>query len=285
MNEWGIPDWRDPSSYGDVERWKTDRWRWEFRRRRDDLREFFDCGVKDRESLPFGHSPSFLDPTQAGFLLATDAASARRFGYVHGIPNPRISEQPDWAIKTYAAFESDPGIYSWDDASLGVHLDLSSQEETVGRLIHSAWASGLTSQEARDLLDAANLEEKDNGLSSRLLGHLMQCKAVYLRTGEVAVTFNLDEPLADQLKAIQRVLKKRQIERHGNALQIRTYNKNWFLYLRTLDARDAIPRPPWRDIAIALLPTRKDEADETTHARETKARDTWKQANNLRFNF
>lgn len=36
--EWGLPDWRDAASYGEVKEWTFMRWRWEFYRRRDDLR-------------------------------------------------------------------------------------------------------------------------------------------------------------------------------------------------------------------------------------------------------
>ena len=43
MNEWGIPDWRDAQAYGDTSKWTIYRWRWEFYRRRSDLRECFDA--------------------------------------------------------------------------------------------------------------------------------------------------------------------------------------------------------------------------------------------------
>ncbi|MBF9031703.1 DUF2285 domain-containing protein [Rhodobacterales bacterium HKCCE3408] len=39
MKEWGTPNWRDAEAYGDSESWHLWRWRWEFYRRRGDLRE------------------------------------------------------------------------------------------------------------------------------------------------------------------------------------------------------------------------------------------------------
>jgi len=38
----GTPDWRDAAAYGDVKRWTLGRWRWEFSRRRHDVRALFD---------------------------------------------------------------------------------------------------------------------------------------------------------------------------------------------------------------------------------------------------
>ena len=45
---WGIPNWRDPSSYGDTKRWSEARWHWEFMRRREDCRADF-LAYKDEE--------------------------------------------------------------------------------------------------------------------------------------------------------------------------------------------------------------------------------------------
>ena len=41
MTDWGIPDWRDRSAYGDTRAWSESRWHWEFIRRREDCREDF----------------------------------------------------------------------------------------------------------------------------------------------------------------------------------------------------------------------------------------------------
>lgn len=90
MNEWGTPDWRDAAAYGDVKRWRFDRWRWEFYRRRDDLRACFDS-LKDK--YPELHD----EPSFAVILSPQDCA---KFGY-SSLPNPRIGAHPIGLIKTY----------------------------------------------------------------------------------------------------------------------------------------------------------------------------------------
>ena len=45
VNEWGIPDWREPGDYGNTDEWEKDRWRWEFTRRRDDYRRDFELVI------------------------------------------------------------------------------------------------------------------------------------------------------------------------------------------------------------------------------------------------
>jgi hypothetical protein len=105
VNEWGIPDWRDARAYGDVKRWTLDRWRWEFYRRRDDLRAYFDeraeatyqfwSGFADRSYMPLAD----LKPDQPGFCVSVHPAHMNAFGYTE-LPNPRIGEQPDSAMWT-----------------------------------------------------------------------------------------------------------------------------------------------------------------------------------------
>jgi len=75
-NEWGIPDWRDASGYADCEGWDSDRWRWEFLRRRADYRsdyhacaaeiglhwpERFDHENSRRYELTEFHDPRLVD--------------------------------------------------------------------------------------------------------------------------------------------------------------------------------------------------------------------------------
>lgn len=106
MTEWGIPDWRDPSSYGDVHNWCPDRWRWEFYRRRDDLREFFDQWAQTTFEANFGANEG-RSPNEPGFVVFGQGEDAGRaieeFDYV-GVPNPRISGQPAITIRPYSRF-------------------------------------------------------------------------------------------------------------------------------------------------------------------------------------
>lgn len=100
MNEWGVPDWRDATNYGDTKSWDSDRWRWEFVRRRADVREAFDETCEETYSqdilwdeLDDGGEP--LKPIEPGFTSGCELAL--ELGY-HGLPNPRIGDQPDFAL-------------------------------------------------------------------------------------------------------------------------------------------------------------------------------------------
>lgn len=105
MNEWGIPDWRDETAYGDVKRWSFMCWRWEFYRRRDDLRAAFDASAAQtyRDTAarfppwPDGSMARVLEPHEAGFTAQISYDESMKFGYA-GLPNPRISDQPAHVI-------------------------------------------------------------------------------------------------------------------------------------------------------------------------------------------
>jgi hypothetical protein len=105
LTDWGLPDWRDPSSYGDVPNWSPDRWRWEFYRRRDDLRAFFDRWADTTHEANIAAN-SGRSPDEPGYLAFGQDEDAGRevkeFDYA-GVPNPRISAQPTIAIKPYSA--------------------------------------------------------------------------------------------------------------------------------------------------------------------------------------
>ncbi|WP_108813252.1 hypothetical protein [Loktanella sp. Alg231-35] len=104
-NDWGLPDWRDSFSYGDTTRWKLLRWRWEFYRRRDDLRQLFQSKIKTLCQNTDGTHTAVSDlrdnllrsPFDPGFLVDCSEAEKLEFGYA-GIPNPRISDQEMGAI-------------------------------------------------------------------------------------------------------------------------------------------------------------------------------------------
>lgn len=95
-----------------------------------------------------------------------------------------------------------------------------------------------------------------------------------LEENEAAVVFDLNEPLSDQLNAARRFLERAQVKLHGSKLQKRRHTSKWLTYLRVLDARESGAR--WAMITD-ILPN--------TARQEQTARDIWKQANALRFNF
>jgi len=87
-NEWGIPDWRDPGSYGDTRRWSEWEWRWEFMRRREDCRADF---VTHKDKGVPGHP---LRPEESGFM-ASFPGCWEKYG-LSTLPNPAIGKQPSY---------------------------------------------------------------------------------------------------------------------------------------------------------------------------------------------
>ena len=104
MNEWGIPDWRDESAYGQTELWSKFRWHWEFLRRRSDLRSEFDerCDEEYRkhcelyESIPDAYPAGVPKPNEPGFTVMSDLISGT---ISKRLPNPRIGNQPEEIIR------------------------------------------------------------------------------------------------------------------------------------------------------------------------------------------
>lgn len=212
--EWGLPDWEDPSSYGDVTKWDYNRWRWEFYRRREDVRRHFDDAVKDPSSIrevvgPASdklHSEGIACPNTPGFMVQT-AEIAKLFGYL-GLPNPRISEQPKDAITP---------IRDW-------------------RPIDSIGPSGAQHHKVEVLLVAAGVELTDHQrwfLELTLLNRY----AAFIQENELAMKFDLDAPINTQIAAAKDLLVAKQLERHGSKISTRTHTTKWFVYLRLLDAK------------------------------------------------
>ncbi|WP_295047463.1 hypothetical protein [uncultured Paracoccus sp.] len=95
MNEWGVPDWRDRAAYGDYEAWTINRWRWEFYRRRHDLRADFDEAIGPDAINMTDFFNEGLSPDDPGFVACIP--DPRRYGYLR-LPNPRIGDQPEGYI-------------------------------------------------------------------------------------------------------------------------------------------------------------------------------------------
>lgn len=101
MNEWGIPDWRNASAYGDTTQWGSRRWKWEFLRRRKDIRDDFD----DKAPQVYANKLSLHEwdpsvspdgvprPDEPGFCVGSFLIDPS-FPAPLSLPNPRISEQP-----------------------------------------------------------------------------------------------------------------------------------------------------------------------------------------------
>lgn len=266
-NQWGIPDWRDAAAYGDVKRWTFNRWRWEFYRRRADLREYFDAGAEEtyrhwrryagKEGFPAAH----LRPDEPGFCAMVDVEARARFGY-SGLPNPRIGEQPCDVIKPYTT-----------DGTIK-----SQQGDATG---HNDFRGTL-----QELLSRAGVVLSDE--QAFLLAHSLGKLPLGLKAHETAVIFDLNRPLQAQLAQARNLLVWEQKGRHGKPLQTRRHPAKWLGYLRALDAREA--GASWAIITEAffaegLLDRRKNPSGGYRAPDAQAARDVWKAADALRFNF
>lgn len=302
-NEWGLPDWRDPAAYGDVTSWKTYRWRWEFYRRRADLRQYFDQFASEAYEMTKHSILPTYSPDEAGFGVPVDFKGSAALGYA-SIPNPRIGNQ----LPEIIGFAMNEGVGKILEPSLrplGDYLRLALAEETREGLARGLFESGLdlsklpiiqasTSTDDTD----SNIEKLQNGYSrghfesmrARFLAHVSKCYAVELEENKVAVTFDLNRPIGPQIDDAKRRLRYDQEELHKKTLQNRRHPKKWLGYLRTLDAREAQPEASWREFTAALfahglVERHKNPAGGYCAPPPQAGRDKWEAANALRFNF
>jgi hypothetical protein len=253
LTEWGTPDWHDPDAYGDWKQWHFDRWRWEFYRRRDDLRAYFDAGAEKtylhwqqyagKPGFPVAH----LRPDEPGFCVIVDVDARKRFGY-SGLPNPRIGAQPAGVI------------WPWEHDGAGNYLE-------GNQTGHNGFRGTFG-----ELLAMAEITPNEKQMI--FLGHVMACRPARLERNEMAITFDLNKPLESQVKHARDILRWHQSDIHGRPVQKRRHDTKWLGYLRTLDAREA--GASWAEIAALHL--------NTAQTAQT-ARDIWEAANALRFNF
>jgi len=99
-------------------------------------------------------------------------------------------------------------------------------------------------------------------------------KKIGLSSNEVAVVFDLNKPLADQIISAKRMTEIIQIEKLGEKLQKRRHPEKWLTYLRVLDANEC--GATLAEIA-EILPTGS--------ATPQAARDMLRNARALCFNF
>ena len=251
-DEWGIPNWRDTAAYGNVDQWDDFRWRWEFYRRRDDLRDFFDRWANHPEVLNLRCNAGRA-PNDTGFLafgrFAEKGEAIERFDY-GGVPNPRISDQPKGVLIPASRFFHRTRFFNPKTRK----PDFFSVGGVLGE---------------RPMPSHYNL-------------HLFQ--------NEYAIKFDLNIPLNPQVQEAQAILKKAQIKLHGKLVHRKKLKDKWFDFLRILDARAEDPNASWQVFTDALyevrLVDRHTNDDGGYRAPPPQAgRDRWEAANTLRYNF
>jgi hypothetical protein len=105
--DWGIPNWRDPASYGDTGKWSWDRWHWEFTRRREDVRRDFLAYRDEAEATPPKSLLRWLGvkrrrrltPDKPGFTTPVPDCY-EKYG-IRQLPNPAIGDQPFYVLAMF----------------------------------------------------------------------------------------------------------------------------------------------------------------------------------------
>lgn len=265
-NEWGIPDWRDLNAYSETG-WSDYRWRWEFYRRRSDLREYFDQNAeltheRDLELIRQGAVIGPLRrPFEPGFCATGSEDATRRFGYI-GIPNPRIGAQPEGSIRPLK------NLGRYYRLVEGRRLKAAS-EERLSQIVLPGSQSGQNQE-------AVQLNEFSETFEVRLL------------PDEVSMKFALDEPIEPQLEEARQILRERQKILMGKRLQKRRHKPKWNTYLRVLDAREAGAK--WAEIADffyshGFLAQYTNPEGGYEPPPPQAARDLWNQARRLCYDF
>ena len=278
MNDWGIPDWTDEKAYQiEPDAWSVARWLWEFHRRHHDIRAYFDewaqlshakqvdlCrqqrasladpvreawyGANYRELL-FPEPPEIDQP---GFLAFKPNGDSP-FGYMRGIPNPRIGNQPE-------------NVLMWDP-------DLSEISVNPYKAISASNAKYLK-EKLWPLIEHWTCRDR-NDLEDFLAGQPLE-----MEVDDVAVIFDLNRPVGPQLQTAKMNLEALQLSRFDKVEKPKRHHLHkWPIYLRVLDARDA--GASWSQIAEILPEDPKGKTVKTPQS----ARDIYKAADTLRNSF
>ncbi|MGO4916551.1 hypothetical protein [Pseudogemmobacter sp. W21_MBD1_M6] len=274
LNEWGVPDWRDEEAYGETSGWTLDRWRWEFFRRREDLRKCFDdhAEAEYQSNQRLLNDPTILincfggKPSEPGFTVSV-VNSRKHFDYV-SIPNPRIGCQPAGILKPWKSYRTGNVIN-------GNVRDLSESipEQDLNESISKQEVIEIVCEQLESQLPSTRPSYTQEQGSFTNLSPINFFE-MPLEQHQVAIKFDLDQPLEPQMKKVREVLRSQQKKIHGKLIQTRRHTTKWLQYLRSLDAREA--GATWSEIAALHVETMQSEQT---------GRDKWAQARALCFNF
>lgn len=279
LNEWGIPDWRDKMAYGEVTTWTFERWRWEFYRRREDLRTCFDenADATHRENQRLIKDPRYcLDangssPNERGFG-AHCPQSRELFGYV-SIPNPRIGDQPQGLITPYEGFWHLTHVFDGSAPSVDDYFETAPDDEFPEQLDEEA------------VMKQYHYQMQKFGEARATRNEEVK---VLLTPNDVAIKFELDKPLGPQLDRAKAKMKNIQQRIGIKTTQKRRHPEKWLGYLRLLDAKEA--KTTWAEMVDVLYTDETLRPWKSTKRRPPPppphtARDQHKQAKDLCFNF
>jgi hypothetical protein len=219
-NNWGLPDWRDIAAYGLTSGWTKHRWRWEFYRRREDLRAYFDHWCNPSDEYLVGHGKR---PEGEGFC---HSEARSNFGY-SPLPNPRVGDHNKHLL--------------WPHVGTGLGNQISGsnlEDRRIGPLLEQVGV----------ILD---------GKQAFMLREILTYRYAPLAENQTILTFDLDKPLEAQLGQAKEVLSDHQKQRNGKSVQRRQSPGKWLTYLRVLDGREC--GASWSEIATILIVTAQTE--------------------------
>lgn len=209
LTAWGLPEWRYAESYGALEYWDENRWRWEFLRRRADYRADFEAALAAQsDPLPL---PDVEAPEENPWLIGDGLRAwpfshpgAQRFG-LRQFFDPVIS---DWGA---SGPEWDSGIEhggehrrEWIVTPNGNYTDVPAEHRVA------------ISFDLRRPLNAQLAEAR---------AMLQQEQFEYFAYGEGA-----PDGLA---------IDEAEKQAYGMPAPPKMHRTKWLLYLRVLDAREA----------------------------------------------
>lgn len=234
MNEWGIPDWRNPATYGDILLWSDMRWRWEFRRRLDDFRQEADKLMQSERQARLA-----LDTFQQV------RSSQNREAYSHALDDLQRLREAHWKKWGYANDKGclDPRLSDYDDDMLltfphkGVSAMLGSASSEAGNSGVFPSIGQLTLTFNLDQPLSKNLEHAERILRQ------------------------------EQKEYLDRVIHKSHDPHSAEAKA-----HSWLNYLRILDGKEAMRRKifgapkTWADIAAVIYPRNEGAVDRVRKA-------------------
>ena len=260
MNEWGIPDWRDPNAYGDTTQWNKLNWRWEFIRRRDDYREDFLKSCRRFNEEMRGMIKS-LDENRTKYVEALKE-------YQKELSGPLRQEVQD-LIRAAMVPSEDTEKLKGSALSLIVdesHPDSKICLEKSSEVLLKYRINPLQNPKKTPFEPRLEIAARLVGIARYFPG-LASTDSFPLGEGEVAYVFNTKFPIEKQISSAKHMLERIQKSEYGHLARPREHPNKWFLYLRVLDAREA--NQSWAVIADTLF---------SPDAEPQKARDVHKQA-------
>lgn len=224
LNEWGIPDWRDGAAYGDWKDWALGRWRWEFLRRREDVRTLFDARKNKQyeDALAQWENACAQENSAEAKLTEAEREYIRRKA-------PIKPDDPRFTVLLTPDEQKKFGVFCLLDPRIG---DVSAYDKIVERMDSFAWS--ITG-------------ERHDTVPSR----------IKLEKHEVVIAFSTDQPLAKQIHDAADLLKSLQRHHHGKMIKKPRHPLKWIRYLRTLDAFEV--KAPWAEIAMIHPNTKQTE--------------------------